>query len=412
MSRQQTTGALENRRLVPFLVGTALGNAGDVFTQIAVMWTGLSISGTALSIAGLGGVWTIGAAIAGLLSGPIVDRFNRRNILVVAHALLSVLCFIVFAFSVAGALRMWHLWVFLIGESLLGTPVSAAFNALLPDIVPKNRLVRVNGLLSSWGMGDNLLEAFFTGGILALWGPAPIFFFNGVMYIVGAVAALFVPERAGSPQSRFMMDRWRPLEEFRQAIRYVSRERILRTVVTLSFLTSLVFAPLFFIAPIIADALGKGSAFYSYFQTLTLIGVLAGSLIASSIGSHWPKVPMWVGGTILYAVAFLVLGIHMTPVMALIVFFLFGFGVSGGRVYGETLIQQVLPSRMRGRVNGIRAFVGGALQPAALAIAMLLVDRTRVDGVLVALALLMLALGISYLILLPLSERKWKLRDV
>ena len=209
-----------------------------------------------------------------------------------------------------------------------------------------------------------------------------------------------------------MMDRWRPLEEFRQAIRYVSRERILRTVVTLSFLTSLVFAPLFFIAPIIADALGKGSAFYSYFQTLTLIGVLAGSLIASSIGSHWPKVPMWVGGTILYAVAFLVLGIHMTPVMALIVFFLFGFGVSGGRVYGETLIQQVLPSTMRGRVNGIRAFVGGALQPAALAIAMLLVDRTRVDGVLVALALLMLALGISYLILLPLSERKWKLRDV
>ena len=406
------SGELENRRLVPFLVGTALGNAGDAFTQIAVFWTGLSISGTAMSIAGLGGVWTVGAALAGLLSGPVVDRYNRRSILIVSHALLSVLCFAVFAFCVSGALRMWHLWAFLIGESLLGTPVSAAFYALLPDIVPKDRLVRVNGLLSSWGMADNLLEALLSGGILVLWGPAPIFFFNGVMYIVGAVAALIVPERVGSPQSRFLMDRWRPLEEFRLAIRYVFRERILRTVVVLSFLSSLLFAPLFFIAPIVADALGKGSTFYGYFQTLTLLGVLAGSLMASSIGSHWPKVALWVGGTILYSVAFLALGMHLTPAMALVVFFLFGLGVSGGQVYGQSLLQQVLPSRMRGRVNGIRGFVGGALQPASLAIAMLLVERTRVDGVLIGLALLMLAIAISYLFLLPLKEQQWVLTDV
>jgi DHA3 family macrolide efflux protein-like MFS transporter len=411
-TRKTLSGELENRRLVPFLVGTALGNAGDAFTQIAVFWTGLSISGTAMSIAGLGGIWTVGAALAGLLSGPVVDRYNRRNILIVSHALLSVLCFAVFAFCVSGELRMWHLWAFLIGESLLGTPVSAAFYALLPDIVPKNRLVRVNGLLSSWGMADNLLEALLSGGILVLWGPAPIFFFNGVMYIVGAVAAMFVPERTGSPQSRFLMDRWRPLEEFRLAIRYVSRERILRTVLALSFLSSLVFAPLFFIAPIVADALGRGSTFYGYFQTVTLLGVLAGSLMASSIGSHWPKVPMWVGGTILYSIAFLALGIHLSPVMALVVFFLFGLGVSGGQVYGQSLLQQVLPSRMRGRVNGISGFVGGALQPASFAIAMLLVEQTRVDGVLIGLALLMLAIAISYLFLLPLKERQWVLTDV
>ncbi|MBE0636016.1 MFS transporter [Candidatus Bipolaricaulota bacterium] len=412
MTTHNSAGQLSNRRLVPFLIGTALGNAGDIFTQIAVFWTGLSITGTALSVAGLGGIWTIGSAIAGLVSGPIVDRFNRRNILVVAHLLLSVLCFVVFAFSVSGALQMWHLWVFLIGESILGTPVSAAFNSLLPDIVPKDRLVRVYGLLSSWGMGDNLIEAFFSGAVLALWGPAPIFLFNGVMYVVGAAAALCVPERAGSPQSRFMMDRWRPLEEFRFALRYVYRERILRRVLALSFLSSLVFAPLFFIAPIVVDAMGKGPAYYSYFQTLTLVGVLSGSLIASSVGANWPKVPMWVGGTTLFALSFLALGIHLTPATALVVFFLFGLGVSGGRVYGQTLLQQVLPSSVRGRVNGIREFLGGVLQPASLAIAMLLVDRTGVQGVLIGLALLMLAVAVSYVLLLPLRERQWVLSDV
>lgn len=73
---------LSNRRLVLFLVGTALGNAGDIFTQIAVLWTGLSITGTALSVAGLGGIWTLSAALTGLVSGSIVDRFNRRTLLI------------------------------------------------------------------------------------------------------------------------------------------------------------------------------------------------------------------------------------------------------------------------------------------------------------------------------------------
>ena len=173
MTTHNTCERLSSRRLVPFLIGTALGNAGDLFTQIAVLWTGLSITRTALPIAGLGGVWTLGAAFAGLASGPIVDRINRRNMLIYLHGLLALLCSAIFAFSRTGTLQMRHLWFFLTGEAVFGTPVTAAFSAILPNIVPKDRLVRVNGLLSSWGMADNLIEAALSGVILALWAPLP-----------------------------------------------------------------------------------------------------------------------------------------------------------------------------------------------------------------------------------------------
>jgi DHA3 family macrolide efflux protein-like MFS transporter len=405
------TERLPSRRLVPFLIGIALGNAGDIFTQIAVFWTGLSISGTALSIAGLGGVWTLGAALAGLVSGPIVDRFNRRNLLITLHALLALFCFVIFAFSRIGALRLWHLWLFLIGEALLGTPVSAAFSAMLPDIVPKDRLVRTNGLLSSWGMADNLAEAALSGVILSLWGPAPIFLFNGAMYLVGAAAALFVPRHFGTPHKEQGKLRWRPIYDLRYSLRYIAQERLLRRVVTLSFLSGIAFAPLFFLAPIVAAAIGMGSEGYGFFQSLTLGGVLAGSLVASSIGTKWPKVPMWIGGTILFSLAFLALGVHMTPTAALVVFFLFGLGVSGGRVYAQTLIQQVLPSKIRGRVNGIQAFLGGVLQPVSLAVVMALIDVSGVERVLIGLSILMLAIAACYLLLLPIREKDWVLSE-
>lgn len=411
MTKNGTYGQVPNRRLVPFLVGTALGNAGDIFTQIAVFWTGLSITGTALSVAGLGGVWTLGAALAGLVSGPIVDRFNRRNLLIYLHALLALLCFVIFAFSRIGSLKLWHLWCFLIGEAVLGTPVTAAFTAILPDIVSKDRLVRVNGLLSSWGMADNLIEAALSGVILSLWGPAPIFLFNGVMYLVGAIAALFVPQIAGTPHKEQDKPRWRPIHDLRYSFRYIAREKLLRRVVALNFLSSIAFAPLFFLAPIVAAAIGMGSEGYGFFQSLTLGGVLAGSLVASSIGTKWPKVPMWIGGTILFSLAFLALGIYMVPAAALIVFFLFGLGVSGGRVYGQALFQQVLPSTIRGRVNGIQSFLGGVLQPVSLAVVMALIDVSGADRVLIWLSLFMLSIAACYLLVLPMHEKDWVLSE-
>lgn len=403
---------LGSRRLVPFLVGTALGNAGDLFTQVAVFWTGLSLTGTALSIAGMGGVWTLCAAVAGLVSGPFVDRFNRRNILVGFHALLALLCFALTALAYTERLSFWHLIAFLVGEAVLGTPITAAFTTLLPDIVPEARLVRVNGLLSSWGMADNLVEAALSGVVLALWGPAPVFLFNGAMYLVGGAAALFVPASRGLPLSHAQTEaRWCPFLDLKVAVRYIARERLLRRIVPLSFLGDLMFAPLFFVAPLISAALGWGSEGYGFFQSLTLGGVLLGSLIASSIGSRWPKVPLWIGGMVLFSSAFLALGLRLTPAVALPVFFLFGLGESGGRVYGHTLLQQTLPSAIRGRINGIRSFLGGVLQPVSLALVMAGADRSGVGPVLIILSSLMLAAAVGHALLLPMHERDWTLSD-
>ncbi len=411
MTNGNTHHPLPGRRLVPFLIGTALGNAGDLFTQVAVFWTGLSITGTALSVAGLGGVWTLCAAVAGLVSGPIIDRFNRRTLLITFHSLLALLCFALVALAQTERLLLWHLVAFLAAEAIFGTPVTAAFTALLPDIVPAGRLVRVNGLLSSWGMADNLVEAALSGLVLALWGPAPVFLFNGIMYLVGGAAAAFVPYRVGTPPRRAAASRWRPLADLAYALRFIARERLLRRIIPLDFFSDVLFAPLFFIAPLIAAALGWGSEGYGYFQSLTLGGVLAGSLIASSIGANWPKVPMWIGGMVLFSVAFLALGVWMVPTVALGVFFLFGLGVSGGRVYGHTLVQQVLPSGLRGRVNGIRSFLGGVLQPLSLAVAMARIDDVGVRPVLIGLSLLMLAVAAGYTVWVPLRERDWTLSD-
>ncbi len=400
---------LPNRRMIPFLSGFALGNSGDMFTQVAVLWTGLSLSGNAISLAGLGGAWTLASAVMNLVSGPIVDRFNRRNALIWLHGGLALLSLALFAAAQSGHIRMWHLWGYLVGISLFGVPCDMAFDSLLPDLVRRDRLVRINGLLQSWGMTDNLVEAALSGVVLALWGPAPIFLFNGVMYVFGSVSALFVPASFAAVVPGEKVKRWSPWADLRLTLRYVVREPLLRRYIVLGRIGGLIFAPLFFMPPLVASALSMGSEGYGFLQSLTLGGVLAGSLLASSVGARWPKVKMWIGGQVLYALGFLTLGVLVHPVPAFVAFFLFGIGCTGERVYQSTLYQQILPSEHRGRVFGIGGFIGGVLQPLALSLAMLFVDRSGVGAVLVGLAAILLALSVAETLLLPTREKEWVL---
>ena len=230
---------LANRRLVPFLIGYARGNAGDLLTQVAIFWTGLSLSGRAISLAGLGGAWTLASAVMGPVSGPIIDRFNRRTSLIWLHGCLALLSLTLFALAQAGFTRMWHLWAYFIGESFFGVPCDMAFDSILPDLVHKDRLVRINGLLSSWGMTDNLAEPAVGGVVLALWGPAPLFLFNGIMYRFGTAAAFLVPESAGVAAHKPREERWHPWADMRLTVRDVVREQLLRRYVLLGRLGSL-----------------------------------------------------------------------------------------------------------------------------------------------------------------------------
>ena len=346
-------------------------------------------------------------AVMNLISGAIIDRFNRKALLLLLEGLLSITSLALFALAAIGSLQIWHLWLFLVAEAVLGTPAALAYRTLLPDLIDKEKLLRVNGVLRSWGSVDNLVEAALAGIILKLWGPAPIFMINAITYFLGAVSPLFIwtlKMRLRKPSTC-----WRPFADLRFTTRYLLKERLLRRYALLNLSTGIVFAPLFFMAPLVAKAVGAGSEGYGFFQSLTIGGLLAGSLLAATIGAHWPKVIMWLGGAALYSLSFIVLGFWLSIPIAFAVFFLFGLGWTGGRVYLGTLVQQVLPSAHRGRIMGITSFLGGVVQPLSLSLAMVFVDRASLGTVLVALGALNLAMVGLNACLLPLREEAWTL---
>ncbi len=394
-----------SRCLIAFLVGQSVVDIGGTFSQVAVFWTALSLTGSAISVGSLGGAWTFTMALMNLVSGAIVDRFNRKALIMILQCLSGLVSLAVFVLAATGVLQIWHLWGFLIAQAVFGRPSSLAFNTLLPDVVDKDVLLRVNGAMHSWGGIDNLVEAALAGVIIKLWGPGPIFLIDAITYFLGALSPLLIWRWKTRHHERF--PRWRPLADLRLTAGYLRRELLLRRYILLNLVQNVVFAPLFFMAPLVARAIGMGSEGYGFLQSLMLGGLLGGSLIATTFGNRWPKVITWLGGAALYAVSFIVLGAWLSAPVALAVFLLFGLGWTGGRVYMTTLIQQVLPSAHRGRIMGITSFLGGVLQPLSLSLATIFVNRAGVGIVLIAVGALNLVMVLLSARLLPLREEDW-----
>lgn len=394
-----------NRRIIAFVAGQSLVDVGGTFSQVAVFWTALSLTGSAISVGSLGGAWTFTMAAMNLVSGSIVDRFNRKALLMLLQGLSGLVSLAVFLLATSGVLHIWHLWGFLIAQAVFGRPSGLALRTLLPDIVDKDALLRMNGAMHSWGGIDNLVEAALAGVIIKLWGPGPIFLIDAITYFLGALSPLFVWRMKTRHHER--SPRWRPLADLRFTARYLRREILLRRYILLDLVGNVVFAPLFFMGPLVARAIGMGSQGYGFLQSLMVGGLLGGSLIATSFGSRWPKVMTWLAGSAVYAVSFIALGVWRSAPVAFAVFLLFGLGWTGGRVYMATLFQQILPSTHRGRIMGIMSFLGGVFQPLSLSLATIFVARAGVGIVLVAVGALNLAMVFLNLCLLPHRDADW-----
>jgi len=66
-----------NRRIIAFLAGQSLVDVGGTFSQIAVFWTALSLTGSAISAGSLGGVWTFSMAGSCGLRASLAAFFSR-----------------------------------------------------------------------------------------------------------------------------------------------------------------------------------------------------------------------------------------------------------------------------------------------------------------------------------------------
>ncbi len=196
---QQTVGYLqllrENRSFTRLWLGQLVSNLGDWFNTVAVLALVYDLTGSGLATGLVIIASTLPAFILTPFAGAIVDRFDRRKIMIVADVTRGFMALGMLLVRNVG--QIWILYVFrgllVAFASFFGPALSAA----IPNLVKKEELLSANGLSSStWGL--MLAVGAALGGLaIAAVGRDMAFVINSFSFFFSAAMVLSIHKPFG-----------------------------------------------------------------------------------------------------------------------------------------------------------------------------------------------------------------------
>lgn len=340
-----------------FWIGWITGN-------LSQGWLVLSLSDSPFWV-GLGvGVRGFSQALFSVPAGALVDRLDRRAILLATQLLAVLTGTTIGLLVVAGKIQLWHVLLYLAVMGMLTSAERTATSGLLYDMVGPSHMMNASAL-RFMGASAMSIPAALAGGAVVQWlGVGFSFLLSAGVFAGGAASLLLLPasrRRAAAPE-RFT-------RSVGQGFRYALRTPPVRSLLALSLVVEVFGYAYLAMMPVMArDVLRVGGLGLGYLMATSGAGQLLATAVLVARGDVPRKVPMLVVAALgfgLFIVLFgfsRVLGVSLALV-ALVHFF--------GTTY-DTGLLSALPlataTEMRGRVFGLFAATLGFSQVGGLAI--------------------------------------------
>lgn len=339
-----------------FWVGAFVSNVGSWMQTVAQGWLVLELTDSAFMLGLVGFAGTLPLLVLLLVGGVYADRFDRRRVLLWAMGSLMVFAAALALLTWTGVVRIGHI----LGLALLSGGALAlaapAFQAFVHDLVGRDDLQNAIALNSAQFNLSRVLGPSAAGLAIGAIGLAGCFALNATSY-VAAIGALLLIRTASRPAPN-PAPVWEALVE---GIGYVRRHPRIRGVLVLVALVSVLAMPYATLLPIIArDTLGLDAAGLGYLYAVGGTGAVAGALTLAFRRAFRRRGLYLLAMGIATGVSTLGLGLARDPVVAGATLVAISFAATSAVALSNTLLQELVEDRMRGRVLSMfgLAFMG------------------------------------------------------
>lgn len=388
---------LVNRGLWFLLLGQAVSQLGDSLFFVAVLWFTQQTLGSTVST-GLVGAAVTAPALVGLVTGVLVDRWNRKATMVfsdVSRALLVLIVPLAYAY---GAVSLGTIATVVVLLGIAGQFFLPARQAFLPRLVSERALTEANAALSLAHQSSQVAGQALGGILIPIVGTLALFYLDALSFVVSALAVVLIsasgavtPASRASPvgpgEKGFLRD-------FGDGLSFVARQPVVRLMVVTAAVVNLGFGPLFVLMPAWAhDVMGYGPEGYALLQGILSAGLIAGSLVPGVLSRFalpermvpWGVTAIGVGLT----------GFAMAGGLGSLAFlFLVGGANSVVNVSIVATLQKVVPDQVRGRAFGSLSAFAMAGLPIAMVLGGFGARALSLQGVITAGGSLVISCGI------------------
>ncbi len=356
------------RAFAGILAGQLVSTVGSSMTRFGlVIWT-LAETGdtTAYSLLLFAAFLPLG--LGGVVAGPLVDRWDRRRVMIVANAVASLSTLGVAALWFTDTLETWHLYVALFANGIANAFVIPAFDASVPLLVPKEQLGRAAGLAQTIAGLEMIVGPALAGVLLGTVGLGIIFVVDfvtfGAVVLALALSAIPRPPKEDDADSSPSLGR-----ELAAGWNYLRDRRPLMHLLTL-VTVAMFLLPGFGFAlctPLVlsfADEQAAGFVLGSFG-----FGALAAGVLLAAWGGPERRMTGVLGGLIAAALAMMVIGFRESVLVTAFGVAFIGMSFTFMLGLSRVVWQVKVEPGFLGRVFGMRLVFGVAAQCAGLLLA-------------------------------------------
>ncbi len=180
------------RNAALFLSGQTVSLFGSMLVQYAVMWYVTFETRSGLAVALYAVCAFLPQGIVSIFGGTLADRMNRRVLVIVSDSSIAIVTLALALLMMNGVTDLWIILLAVAVRSVGAGFQTPAVQAMIPQIVPPEQLLRVNGIFGTIQSAMALLAPAAAGAIFAAYGLVPLFFVDAITAAIGIAFLLSV----------------------------------------------------------------------------------------------------------------------------------------------------------------------------------------------------------------------------
>ena len=370
MQASEAQGRPEKLWTTNFLLlwqGQLVSILGDVVYAIALGFWILQKTGSTALMGGLMAASVLPRILASPVAGVVVDRFDRRRLMIWMDVIRGAAVAAIAAAALAGFLQVWMVFAAGIAIGLCGAFFSPAVSSVIPDITGKTKVVQANSVFSMLGTGGNIVGNSVGGVMFQILGAPLLFLFNGASYLFSAACLLF----ARFPRvihAQAQMHFWTDLKS---GFAFVWKIRGLRslmlTAAVLNFFANMgimLFLPFYQKNPALGPV--KYGIAMAVFTGGMFLGMAFTAMVKIPPRRRFPLFIVGGVASLLFLIVFPFVGSFLPGIVLL---GLAGVANAVINVFIMSVMQIAVPQDMRGKVFALMNMLTQGLTPIAFALA-------------------------------------------
>jgi DHA3 family macrolide efflux protein-like MFS transporter len=378
-------------------IGQAFSLLGSSLVGFALIWWLTDTTGSATVLATAAMLELLPRVFVGPLAGTLVDRWNRRWVMLTADSLTALATALIILLVWMGDLQIWHVYALMLVRSTAGSFHMPAMLSSTSLMVPEDQLTRVQGL-NQLLQGVMNIAAPLLGALLIELIPL-----HNVLAVdlLTAALAIFplliinIPQpMTNTNQEQEDSSIW---SEMRLGFRYIWDWVGLRNIIFLAVLINLISMPAITLMPLLVKNEFSGGAMeIATMQSSLSVGFLIGGLLLSIWGGFRRKI--FTANLAMFgsALGLVLVGMAHTVAFQLAIAGIFVFGLMNVLINGPAfaLLQTVVAEDMQGRVLSLVISLANAMTPLGLMVAGPVADKTGVNAMFIFASLIFVGAGV------------------